>query len=229
MLARVAVHRASDAQRLPRGRHGLLPGAVVENQRQRLIRAVPSVVREKGFVGMTVEDLAGRAGVSRKTFYENFHDKRDCFLAAYRQSAQELAAVVASGAAAGADWPEEVSSALAALLRFFAARPDVAHMGVIEVMAAGPEALAERDAAVAAFAALLGDEPLASAREAPRLLLETIAGAISQLIYAAVLAGRAEALEDLLPTIMYMVLVPMHGPLEAAARARLTPETTPAE
>jgi AcrR family transcriptional regulator len=165
----VAVQRATEAQLLPRGRHGLLPGAVVENQRQRLIRAVPGVVRDKGFAGMTVEDLAGRAGVSRKTFYENFHDKRDCFLAAYRQSAQELAAVVASAAAASAEWPEQVSSALAALLRFFAAHPDVAYMGVIEVMAAGPEALAERDAAVAGFAALLGDEPLAAAREAPRL------------------------------------------------------------
>jgi AcrR family transcriptional regulator len=215
---------ADDAQRLPRGRHGLLPGAVVENQRQRLIRAVPVVVREKGFVAMTVEDLAGRAGVSRKTFYENFHDKRDCFLASYRQSAQELTAVVSSAAAAGTEWPERVRFALAALLRFLAARPDVAYMAVIEVMAAGPEALAERDAAVAGFAVLLGDEALAAAPEpAPRLLLETIAGAISQLIYAAVLADQAEELEQLLPTIMYMVLVPMHGPLAAAAMADLEP------
>jgi AcrR family transcriptional regulator len=230
MLARVAVQRATEAKRLPRGRHGLLPGAVVENQRQRLIRAVPAAVREKGFVGMTVEDLAGRAGVSRKTFYENFHDKRDCFLAAYRQAAQELAAVVSSAAAAGTEWPEQVSSALAALLRFFAARPDVASMGVIEVMAAGPEALAERDAAVAGLAALLGDDALAAApKPAPRLLLETIAGGISQLIYATVLAGRTQALEELLPTIMYMVLVPMHGPLGAADRARLVPEITPPE
>jgi AcrR family transcriptional regulator len=230
MLAPMATERVlDDAQRLPRGRHGLLPGAVVENQRQRLIRAVPLVVREKGFVAMTVEDLAGRAGVSRKTFYENFHDKRDCFLVSYRQSAHELAAVVSSAAAGTTEWSDRVRAALAALLRFFAARPEVAHMGVIEVMAAGPQALAERDAAVAGFAALLGDEALEAAPEpAPRLLLETIAGAISQLIYGAVLADRADQLEQLLPTIMYMVLVPMHGPAGAAARAELAPETTAA-
>jgi AcrR family transcriptional regulator len=219
----MSVQRApEDGQRLPRGRHGLLRGAVVEHQRQRLIRAVPVVVQEKGFIAMTVEDLAGQAGVSRKTFYENFHDKRDCFLASYRQHAHELAALVASAAAAGTDWRERTRSALGALLRFLAARPDVAHMGVIELMAAGPEALAERDSLVAAFTSLLGEEALASAPEpAPRRLLETIAGTIWQLIYASVLANRAEDLEQLLPVIMYLVLVPMHGPPGAASRAHL--------
>jgi AcrR family transcriptional regulator len=227
----MAVQRApSETQRLPRGRHGLLHGVVVENQRQRLIRAVPAVVREKGFVATRVEDLAARAGVSRKTFYENFHDKRDCFLASYRQYAQELGAMVGTATVTGTDWTERTRSALAAILRFFAARPDVAHMAVIEVMAAGPEALAERDAAVAGFAAVLGEEALADAPEpAPRLLLETIPGAISQLIYTSVLADRAEMLEELLPTIMYMVLVPMHGPLGAAAKAELAPEITTPE
>lgn len=225
MLATMAEQRATlDARRLPRGRHGLLPGAVVENQRQRLIHAVPAVVHEKGFIAMTVEDLAGRAGVSRKTFYENFHDKRDCFLASYRQYARELSAVVESASAVGNDWAERTRSALGALLRFLAARPDVADMGVVELMAAGPDALVERDRLVAGFAALLGDEALEAApAPVPRLMLETIAGAIWQLIYAAVLTGHAEQLEELLPTFMYMVLVPMHGPEGAASRARLVP------
>src|SRR5215469_5208140 len=114
MLAPMAAHSGpQEAQRLPRGRHGLLPGAVVENQRQRLIRAVPSVVREKGFVATRVEDLAARAGVSRKTFYENFHDKRDCFLASYRQYAQELVAVVGAATTKGTDWTERTRSAMA--------------------------------------------------------------------------------------------------------------------
>jgi hypothetical protein len=51
--------------------------------------------------------------------------------------------------------------------------------------------------------------------------LGTISGAILQLIYATVLAGRADELEGLLPTIMYIVLVPLHGPTGAAAKAGL--------
>jgi AcrR family transcriptional regulator len=211
-----------DRHRLPRGRHGLTRGAVVEHQRQRLIRAVPAAVRAKGYLALTVEDISARAGVSRRTFYENFRDKEDCFMTSYRHHAQELMSTVGAAASAGTDWEERVRFALAALLRFFADQPDVAHMGVIEVMAAGPAALAERDLTVVALAARIGEEALAVApSRTPRLLLRTAAGAILQLIYGWVLAGRADELEQLLPMSMYMVLVASHGPVGAAAKAGL--------
>src|SRR6201986_4970401 len=180
-----------DASQLPRGRHGLTHGAVVEHQRQRMIRAVPPAVREKGYVALTVEDISARAGVSRRTFYENFRDKEDCFMTSYRHHAQELLAVVAGAASAAEDWEERARFAIAALLRFFAQRPDYAHMGVIEVMAAGPAAVAERDQALSAIASLIGEEALALAPQpAPRLLLRTVAGGGLQLIYAWGLGGR---------------------------------------
>jgi AcrR family transcriptional regulator len=174
---------------------------------------------------MTVEDISARAGVSRRTFYENFRDKEDCFMTSYRQHAQELLAVVAGAASAGEHWEERARFAVAALLRFFAQRPDYAHMGVIEVMAAGPAAVAERDQALTAVASLLGDEALAMAPDpAPRMLLRTVAGGGLQLIYAWVLAGRTSELERLLPTIMYMILAAPYGPAGAAERAGLVPE-----
>jgi AcrR family transcriptional regulator len=213
-------------RQLPRGRHGLTRGAVVEHQRQRLIRAVPSAVRAKGFTALTVEDICARAGVSRRTFYENFRDKEDCFMTSYRQHGEQLMAVVSAAAAAGTDWHERARFALAALLRFMADRPDFAHMAMIEVMAAGPVALAERDQAVAMLSSLIGEEALAGAVDpAPRLLLRTISGSILQLIYAWVLGGRATELERLLPTTMYMVLVALDGPVGAAGRAGLLPAT----
>jgi AcrR family transcriptional regulator len=196
-------------------------GAVIEHQRQRLIRALPGAVSAKGYTALTVEDISARAGVSRRTFYENFHDKEDCFVTSYRHHAQELMAVVAGAAATGGTLEQQARVGLGALLRFLAERPDVAHMGVIDVMAAGPAALAERDQIIAALASLIGEEALAAPDPAPRLLLSTISGAILQLIYSAVLAGRAEELEGLLPTIMYIVLVPLHGPTGAAAKAGL--------
>lgn len=199
-------------------------GEVVENQRRRLIEAVPIAVREKSFASVTVEDISVHAGVSRRTFYENFRDAEDCFLVAYRQHAQELLTVVSGAAAAGSDWQERARFALQALLRYLTERPDVAHMAVIEVLAAGPAALAERDQAVALLASLIGDEALAvSPAPAPSLLLEVIAGGTLQLIYARVLTGASEQLEDLLPTIMYMLLVALYGPASAATRSGLLP------
>jgi len=211
-----------DRRQLPAGRHGLTRGAVVEHQRQRLIRAVPVAVRAKGFLAVTVEDICAHAGVSRRTFYENFRDKQDCFITSYRQHAQELLSVVAAAASAGKDWEQCARYGLLALLRFLAEQPDVAHMAVVEVMAAGSAALGERDKAVASLAALIAEPTVADAPSpAPAILTLTVSGAILQLIYAWVLAGRSADLEQLLPMIMYMVLVASRGPAGAASQAGL--------
>jgi AcrR family transcriptional regulator len=209
---------------LPRGRHGLTRGAVIEHQRQRLIRSVPSAVAAKGYPAMTVEDICSRAGVSRRTFYENFRDKEDCFLTSYRVLGEEMVAAIAGAASAGQNWQERARFGLAALLRRWSERPDAAHMAVIDVMAAGPAALAERDRNTMAIATLIGDEALAvTPNPAPRLLLRTIAGSILQLLYCWVLAERTAELEQLLPTIMYMILVSLHGPAGAASKVGLLP------
>src|SRR5438105_1831196 len=71
------------ATRLPSGRHGLTREAVVASQRSRLIDAMAQVVAERGYPATTVADVVERAGVSRRTFYEQFADKEACFLAAY--------------------------------------------------------------------------------------------------------------------------------------------------
>ena len=71
------------SERLPRGRHGLPREAVTESQRQRILQAMIEVVSERGYPETRVVDVIGVAGVSRKTFYELFASKEDCFLAAY--------------------------------------------------------------------------------------------------------------------------------------------------
>src|SRR6266536_1610772 len=72
---------------LPRGPHSLPRDVVVRSQRTRMLRALIEVVAEKGYAATTVADVIGRAGVSRTTFYQQFKDKEDCFLVAYRKGA----------------------------------------------------------------------------------------------------------------------------------------------
>src|SRR3954454_16600463 len=71
------------AQPLPKGRHGLSRQFIASNQRERLLEAIANVVAEKGYAGTRVADITNYAGVSRKTFYELFTDKEECFLAAF--------------------------------------------------------------------------------------------------------------------------------------------------
>ncbi len=95
-------------RRLPRGTHGLDPSLVAASQRTRLLEATGRAVAEKGYAAATIDDIVRGAGVSKKTFYEHFSDKLDCFLAAYEAASDELLAHVraAQEAAAGGDAQE---------------------------------------------------------------------------------------------------------------------------
>src|SRR5919106_1114372 len=77
-------------RRLPRGSHGLDRDVVTASQRTRLLEAVGRAVAERGYGAATIDDVVRGAGVSKKTFYEHFADKQDCFLAAYEAASEEL-------------------------------------------------------------------------------------------------------------------------------------------
>ena len=75
----------------PAARHPRLDRDVVEaSQRTRLLEAVGRAVAERGYAAATIDDVVRGAGVSKKTFYEHFADKEDCFLAAYEAASEEL-------------------------------------------------------------------------------------------------------------------------------------------
>src|SRR5689334_4382607 len=100
-----------DAPReLPRGPHRLTRETVMESQRGRMLDAMAQAVAEKGYPATTVADVIARAGVSRKTFYEQFRDKEDCFLAAYDTGVDLLLGTLRE---AGADAPDLLTRARA--------------------------------------------------------------------------------------------------------------------
>ncbi len=66
-------------ERLPRGRHGLSPEFVAQNQRDRLIAGLTEVLYEAGYQKTTVSLIGGRASVSKSDFYKHLESKDDCF------------------------------------------------------------------------------------------------------------------------------------------------------
>jgi AcrR family transcriptional regulator len=130
---------------------------VAASQRTRLLEAVGGAVAEKGYAATTIDDIVRGAGVSKKTFYEHFQDKLGAFLAAYEAAsdqlyehvriAQDAAAGAGAPAADNADdaWLERTHAGIRAYLRWLAAEPALARVFLIEVAAAGPEALARRE------------------------------------------------------------------------------------
>jgi AcrR family transcriptional regulator len=51
---------------------------------------------------MSVARVTGRAGVSRRTFYDLFEDREDCFLAAFEEALARASVLATGGGTVGA-------------------------------------------------------------------------------------------------------------------------------
>jgi AcrR family transcriptional regulator len=206
---------------LPSGRHGLPRSFVETNQRQRILRAVVEVASGTGYGGLTVRDVIMRAGVSRRTFYEHFENKEQAFLAAYELVVTRLAEEVGASSSQGKTWCERISLGLATFLDRLSSDPALAHLCVVEVLAAGPAALAGRAAAMDAFRTFLepGIEEGPPGLPIPALAAETAIGGVYEVIYTIVLQGRTAELPLLQPDLLQIVLLPFVGAEAAAAEA----------
>lgn len=95
------------------------------DQRERLLRAVVSLVAARGFTQVTVREVAWAAGVSYETLYEHFAGVGDALLTACDAALEELLAGVERAVAAEARWSEGVWEGLRCLLDGVAAEPAV--------------------------------------------------------------------------------------------------------
>ena len=215
-------------ERLPRGRHGLPREAVAESQRNRILQAMIQVVAQRGYPDTRVVDVIEVAGVSRKTFYELFTSKEDCFLAAYDGLLDNLLADTARGfeSKPGAPWAERIATGVGELLNHLAEHPDEARFAIVEVLAAGPRALARRDAGVRQFTGFLDAGRAEASVELPGITALSIAGGLNELLYSEILHGSAASLPSRLPEVIFWITLPFLGPERAAEeqeRVRLSP------
>jgi AcrR family transcriptional regulator len=206
---------------LPSGRHGLPRSFVESNQRERILRAVVEVASGTGYGALTVRDVIARAGVSRRTFYDHFDNKEQAFLAAYHHVVGRLTEDVEQGLSEGSTWSESVALGLSVFLDRLARDPALAHLLVVEVLAAGPPALASRAAAMEAFRGFLepGFNEAPEGLPVPALAAETAIGGAYEVVYSLVLQGRTPELPALLPDLLQIVLLPFVGAQAAADEA----------
>lgn len=209
---------------LPRGRHDLSAGEVEADQRRRMLAAMAGALAEEGYARATVSDVIDRAGVSRRTFYEQFDDKDACLYEAY-DDAEKRAWVAAAEAIAAAppdDWPARVHAALAAVLDFVAAEPETARLFTLEARAAGPEMAARHAAALDRVATTLRAGDRAAAKEGkkssgdtgknvvslPDMTERTLVANVAALVGSYVISGATELLPRLEPQLGEHLLSP---------------------
>jgi AcrR family transcriptional regulator len=192
---------------------------VVENQRERILSAVADVVSVAGYRDMSVEDVIVTAGVSRRTFYEHFTNKREAFLAAYDAVLLQLFSAVQDAYEREETFVDRMRAGLAAFLDFLAREPAFARMCMVEALAAGPDAIARRNGAMSAFAKIISDNAreLGTPRDSQPLTAETIVGGIYEVVYTRIVRGDIRQLPELLPDLLYAALLPYEGKETALA------------
>ncbi|HTA14932.1 MAG TPA: TetR family transcriptional regulator [Solirubrobacteraceae bacterium] len=217
---------AGSAVGIDSGCNGLGRDKVSEIQRARIISAMVEVVADRGVADATIAHVVARSGISRRTFYELFADREDCFLATFDDAVERATEYVREAYAIELDgrssrWRERIRVGLLALLEFFDDEPSMGRLVVVDALGAGGQALDRRQRLLAQLIAVV-DEGRSEVRvgtEMPPLTAEGVVGGVFSLIHIRLLERRPQRFVDLLNPLMGMIVLPYLGP--AAARKEL--------
>lgn len=184
-----------------------------------MLSAAVEVVEEVGYSRMTVAQVIGRAGVSRKTFYDFFADREDCFLAAFEQAIAHARFRASERYELEPGWREAIRSALATVLSFIDEEPALAKLCIVEALRAGERVQDRRSRLLAELADVVDRGRLANGatRHPPEITAEAVVGAIFGVLHTHVLEGRKESATDLLGPLMSVIVLPY---LEAGPAGR---------
>ncbi len=179
-----------------------LPQAQVRaNQRARLLAAMVAVVAERGYDGASVAPVVELSGVSRAAFYRLFESRSDCFATAVEDSIG-MAVTTVERARRDAQGPaERLQSGLEALLQVLAEQSAAAICCLVQVYAAGPDAVARAEHAKALFAPLVSEDLGELGLPRSPLLARAIVGGIAKVASTRLLEGRAAELPALAPLL----------------------------
>ncbi len=197
------------------GRHSIPPDVLSHHQRERLLAALASCVAENGYNATTVAQITSAASVSRRTFYEHFDGKEECFVAAYEALDRYIETLMKEAAGDSEEWPDRVAAAVRAVIAFLASRPNLARIYLVEVAVVGEAANAAREKTTTRFVGLL--EPGRRLREVDPGVEEGLVGGVVTLLGRRVLNGEADQLDAFAPAVIEFVLSPYLGVDEARA------------
>jgi AcrR family transcriptional regulator/DNA-binding MarR family transcriptional regulator len=233
----------------PRSEHDLASRSEVDDiQRARIVSAMIEVSSEHGYIGAAIAPVVARAGVSRRTFYELFEGREDCFLAAFEWGVAQARSAILEARAGQRTWRTRMRASLAGLLTLLDAEPELARVCFVEALGAGPLVLARRaqiaDETIAALGA--GAPRPRGAAQMPLLTAEGVVGGAFSVIHARLLeAGRpattgrnastgatadaaSRPLIDLHGQLMALIALPYLGPSAAGEElTRTAPELPP--
>ena len=212
---------------------------VAEVQRVRILSAAARVVGELGYEGMSVARITAGAGISRRTFYDLYEHREDCFLDLFEEVTARAHRVAREAAAGHESWRERVRAGLLALLVLIDEEPALGSLLVVDALGAGPRVLERRAHELERLSKII-DQGRGEVRKtkgkasSSSLTAEGVVGAVLSVIHARLSAhgknsgsangsrgrGSSRPLTGLLNPLMGVIVLPYLG--QDAATEELT-------
>ncbi|HMD55937.1 MAG TPA: TetR family transcriptional regulator [Solirubrobacteraceae bacterium] len=188
-------------------------GHVTEIQRKRMLAAAVETVAEVGYARMTVAQVIGRARVSRKTFYDVFADREDCFLAVFEDAVARARSLIREAYASEPAWREAIRAGLGRLLVLMDDEPALARVCVVEALGAGDRVMLSRAEVLAELVAEVdrGRAGFRGSRAPSELTGEAAVGAVLAILHTRLLARDQRPLASLLGELMSIIVLPYLG------------------
>lgn len=108
--------------------------------RPRLLDGLATSIGERGFRSTTVADIVRCARTSKRTFYDQFTGKEQCFLELLQADTESLAATIRAAVDPEADWRRQIRQAVQAYVGHIESRPAITLSWIRELPALGAAA-----------------------------------------------------------------------------------------
>jgi AcrR family transcriptional regulator len=108
--------------------------------RRRLLDGLADSIAERGYRASTVADIVRAARTSKRTFYDCFASKEECFLELLRADNEELDQRIRAAVDPQADWQDQIRQAVQAYVDQIRARPAITLSWIRELPSLGEAA-----------------------------------------------------------------------------------------
>ncbi len=176
------------------------------SQRDRILQAMVDLGAEHGFAGVSVKLLTARAGVSSRTFYEEFDGLQECFVAVLELAVERAGGLIVQAFVREERWQDGVLGALASLLQFFDSEPALTRIWFVESMSAGSWALQRREHIAGVLRSMIVEHWVARGEEPPDPVIAAgVMASVLGLIQMQLVTKPGEPLIELLGPLMGLV------------------------
>ncbi|MDH6195394.1 AcrR family transcriptional regulator [Mycobacterium frederiksbergense] len=125
--------------------------------RLRLLEGLTAAINDKGYRETTVADIVRHARTSKRTFYDQFGTKEDCFIELLRANNAELVERIRAAVVPDAAWQDQISQAVGAYVAHIESAPAITLSWIRELPALGAAASSLRREALGELTDLLID------------------------------------------------------------------------